>query len=154
MAYSIRTEAETQDAARWQRIDDERHMTPSPLGCILLVSINAAPHSSKRQAQGGGLRYGLARGGTASLPIVIATDVESGFGFLLTSTILYLVALLLLVYNLSEHALITYAREIFNEYSSAAHFISAAIRIAVLLPVKSCIERAVEGYFAHKTLEF
>lgn len=88
------------------------------------------------------------------MPIVIATDVESGFGFLLTSTILYLVALLLLVYNLSEHALITYAREIFNEYSSAAHFISAAIRIAVLLPVKSCIERAVEGYFAHKTLEF
>lgn len=347
-------------------------MTPSSLGCILLVSTNAALHSSKRQPKFGGLRYGLARGGTVSSPIVIATAVESGFGFLLTSTILYLVlsrgrrtyhfffaafllicavwdfgtfllmirnehpaeldtigyiislpctfipvlafhfanlytgrpikwalwagwgmsaiililgltglywrvdgvyaygwgnifkvvpgpleagglvvwfvimlwacwllfravkrasspleqrhfryvacgflvttfsvvkasvamgadvaillplgmflndvfvsmiglaivkdrlfditiivkkgalysllaALLIFVYSLSEHALITYVGEIFKEYSSAAHFISIAIGIAALLPVKSRIERAVEGYFAHKTLEF
>ncbi len=65
-----------------------------------------------------------------------------------------LAALLIFVYSLSEHALITYVGESFKEYSNAAHFISIAIGIAVLLPVKTRIERAVEGYFAHKQLQF
>ncbi len=65
-----------------------------------------------------------------------------------------LAALLIFVYSLSEHALITWVGEAFREYSNAAHFISIAVGIAVLIPVKSRIERAVESYFAHKSLQF
>ncbi len=65
-----------------------------------------------------------------------------------------LAALLIFIYSLSEHALITYVGEAFKEYSNAAHFISIAVGIAVLIPVKSRIERAVESYFAHKSLQF
>ncbi len=65
-----------------------------------------------------------------------------------------LAGLLIFAYSLSEHVLITYVAEFFGEYSNFAHFISLAIGIAVLIPIKSRIERAVEGYFAHKRLEF
>ncbi len=65
-----------------------------------------------------------------------------------------LAGLLIFVYSLSEHALITYVGEAFREYSNAAHLISIAVGIAVMIPVKSRIERAVEGYFSHKRLEF
>lgn len=65
-----------------------------------------------------------------------------------------LAGLLIFAYSLSEHVLITYVAEFFGEFSNLAHFISLAIGIAVLIPVKSRIERAVEEYFAHKQLEF
>ncbi len=65
-----------------------------------------------------------------------------------------LAGVLIFVYSVSEHALITYVGEVFKEYSNAAHLISIAIGIAVMIPVKSRIERAVEGYFAQKRLEF
>ncbi len=65
-----------------------------------------------------------------------------------------LAGLLIFAYSLSEHVLITYVGEVFKEYSNLAHFISIAVGIAVMIPVKSRIERAVEGYFAHKRLQF
>jgi hypothetical protein len=65
-----------------------------------------------------------------------------------------LAALLIFVYSFSEHIIITYVGEIFSEHSNLAHFISIAVGIAVLIPVKSRLEREVERYFAHKKLEF
>jgi len=65
-----------------------------------------------------------------------------------------LAALLIFIYSFSEHMLVTYVGEIFKEYSTLAHFISIAVGIAILIPVKNRLERVMEGYFAHKKLEF
>ena len=65
-----------------------------------------------------------------------------------------LAALLIFVYSLSEHVFITYIAETFREYSNLAHFVSIAVGIAVLFPVKSRLERATEHYFANRRLEF
>jgi len=65
-----------------------------------------------------------------------------------------LAGLLILIYSLSEHILVTNIGETFREYSNWAHFISIAVGIAILIPVKNRLERSMEGYFAHKKLEF
>jgi hypothetical protein len=61
---------------------------------------------------------------------------------------------LIFIYSLSEHLLVTYIGETFREYSTVAHFISIAVGIAVLIPVKNRLERAMDGYFAQKKMEF
>ena len=65
-----------------------------------------------------------------------------------------LAGLLIFIYSLSEHLLVTYIGEKIGENSNLVHFISIAVGIAVLLPVKNRLERVMEGYFAHKKLEF
>jgi hypothetical protein len=65
-----------------------------------------------------------------------------------------LAGLLIFIYSLSEHLLVTYIGETIGENSNLVHFISIAVGIAVLLPVKNRLERVMEGYFAHKKLEF
>jgi len=65
-----------------------------------------------------------------------------------------LAGLLILICSLSEHILVTNIGETFREYSNWAHFISIAVGIAILIPVKNRLERSMEGYFAHKKLEF
>ncbi len=65
-----------------------------------------------------------------------------------------LAGLLIFIYSLSEHLLVTYIGETIGENSALVHFISIAVGIAVLLPVKNRLERAMEGYFANKKLEF
>jgi len=65
-----------------------------------------------------------------------------------------LAGLLIFVYSFSEHILVTYIGETIGEHSNLLHLISIAVGIAVLMPVKNRIERAVERYFAHKKLEF
>jgi hypothetical protein len=65
-----------------------------------------------------------------------------------------LAGLLIFIYSLSEHILVTYIGETFREYSNLAHFISIAVGIAILIPVKNRLERAMEGFFAQKKLEF
>jgi hypothetical protein len=62
--------------------------------------------------------------------------------------------LLIFVYSFTEHILVTYIGETIGEHSNLLHLISIAVGIAVLMPVKNRIERAVEQYFAHKKLEF
>jgi len=62
--------------------------------------------------------------------------------------------LLIFVISFSEHLLITYVGETIGEHSYLVHLISIAVGIAVLMPVKSRVERLIEGYFAHKLLEF
>jgi len=65
-----------------------------------------------------------------------------------------LAGLLLFVYSFSEHILVTYIGETLGEHSNWLHLISIAVGIAVLMPVKNRIERAIERYFAHKRLAF
>jgi len=65
-----------------------------------------------------------------------------------------LAALLIFIYSFSEHMLVTYIGETFREYSTLAHFISIAVGIAILIPVKNRLERVIERLFAQKKLEF
>lgn len=65
-----------------------------------------------------------------------------------------LAGLLIFIYSLSEHLLVTYIGETIGEQSTLVHFISIAVGIAVLIPVKKHIELAMDGYFAQKKLEF
>ncbi|MGB2955254.1 MAG: histidine kinase N-terminal 7TM domain-containing protein [Anaerolineales bacterium] len=65
-----------------------------------------------------------------------------------------LAGLLIFIYSLSEHLLVTYIGETIGEQSTLVHFISIAVGIAVLIPVKKHIELAMDGYFAQKKFEF
>jgi len=65
-----------------------------------------------------------------------------------------LAALLIFVYSFAEHILITYIGETIGEQSYLLHLVSIAVGIAILMPVKNRLERAVERYFAYKKLEF
>ena len=65
-----------------------------------------------------------------------------------------LAGLLIFAYSFSEHILVTYIGETIGERSSLVHLISIAVGIAVLMPVKNRLEGVIEGYFAHKKLEF
>ena len=63
-------------------------------------------------------------------------------------------ALLIFVFSFSEHVLITYFGKLIGGHSEIIHFISIAVGIAVLMPLKHRIEHAIEQYFAQKSLEF
>jgi hypothetical protein len=65
-----------------------------------------------------------------------------------------LAGLLIFIYSFTEHILITYIGETIGEHSNLVHFVAIAFGIAILMPVKSRLERAIEGYFAHKKLAF
>ena len=65
-----------------------------------------------------------------------------------------LAGLLIFIYSFSEHILVTYIGETIGEHSTFLHLISIAIGIAILMPVKNRLEGTIEGYFAHKKLEF
>lgn len=65
-----------------------------------------------------------------------------------------LAGLLIFIFSFSEHILVTYIGEIFREYSTLAHFISIAVGIAILIPVKARLDRVMEKLFAQKKLEF
>ena len=63
-------------------------------------------------------------------------------------------AIIIFVFSLSEHLLASYVGEFFGEHSIFIHVISIAVVIAVLMPVRQKIERAIERFFAQKTVEF
>jgi hypothetical protein len=63
-------------------------------------------------------------------------------------------AIIFFVFSLSEHLLATYVGEFFGEHSIFIHMISIAVVIAVLMPIRQKIERAIERLFAKKTVEF
>jgi hypothetical protein len=65
-----------------------------------------------------------------------------------------LAAIVIFVFSFSEHILVTYLGEAIGENSNLAYLISIAVGIAVMMPVKNRLERAIDGYFAHKKLEF
>jgi hypothetical protein len=41
-----------------------------------------------------------------------------------------------------------------GEDSLVLHLVAVGIGIAILMPIKNRIEKGVEGYFAHRKLEF
>jgi hypothetical protein len=65
-----------------------------------------------------------------------------------------LAALLIFIYSVLEHLLVTYIGDKFKEYSNWAHILSIAVGIAILIPVKNRLEKVLERYFAQKKLEF
>jgi hypothetical protein len=65
-----------------------------------------------------------------------------------------LLAIIIFIFSFSEHMLATYVGETFGEHSIFIHLISIAVVIAILMPVRQKIERAIEGFFARKTVEF
>ena len=65
-----------------------------------------------------------------------------------------LLALIIFIFSLSEHMLATYVGEFFGEHSIFIHIISIAVVIAILMPVRQKLERAIERFFAKKTVEF
>jgi len=65
-----------------------------------------------------------------------------------------LVALIIFIFSFSEHLLAAYLGHILGEQSIYIHLISIAVVVAVLMPVRTRLERAIEGYFARKKLEF
>jgi hypothetical protein len=65
-----------------------------------------------------------------------------------------LAGLLIFIYSFVEHLLVTLVGERIGEQSTWLHIISIAVGIAVLMPVKSRTEKAVERYFAQRKLEF
>lgn len=65
-----------------------------------------------------------------------------------------LAGLLIFIYSFVEHFLVTFIGEKVGENSIVLNLIAIGIGIAVLMPVKNRIEKGVEGYFAHRKLEF
>ena len=65
-----------------------------------------------------------------------------------------LAAIVIFVFSFSEHILVTYLGESIGENSNLTYLISIAVGIAVLMPVKNRLERAIERYFAQKKLVF
>jgi hypothetical protein len=65
-----------------------------------------------------------------------------------------LLALVIFIFSLSEHLLATYVGEFFGEHSIFIHIISIAVVIAILMPIRQRVERAIERFFAKKKVEF
>ncbi len=65
-----------------------------------------------------------------------------------------LAAVLIFVYSFVEHILVTFIGERMGEDSAILHLVAVAVGIAVLMPLKSRIEKAIEHYFARRTLQF
>jgi hypothetical protein len=65
-----------------------------------------------------------------------------------------LAVVLVFVYSFAEHILITYVGEAVGEKSVFIHLAAIAAGIAVLMPIKSRLEAAIDRYFAHRELAF
>ncbi len=65
-----------------------------------------------------------------------------------------LLAMVIFIFSLSEHLLATYVMEFFGGHSIFIHIISVALVVAIVMPVRQKIERAIERFFAKKTVEF
>jgi hypothetical protein len=65
-----------------------------------------------------------------------------------------LLALVVIIFSLSEHLLATYVGKFFGEHSFFIHLISIVVVIAVLMPVRQKVERRIERFFEKKKVEF
>jgi len=65
-----------------------------------------------------------------------------------------LAGLLIFIYSLTEHVLITSLGELIGAHSGIVQLVSIAVGIAVLMPLKRRLEHGIDGYFAQKKLEF
>jgi hypothetical protein len=65
-----------------------------------------------------------------------------------------LVAIIIFVFSLSEHFLTKYVGESIGKDSVYIHLISIAVVVAVLMPIRARLERAIERFFTKKKIEF
>jgi len=65
-----------------------------------------------------------------------------------------LAGFLIFFFSFTEHVLITFVGESIGEHSHLVHFIVIAVGIAILMPIKTRLEGAIERYFAKRKLEF
>jgi hypothetical protein len=65
-----------------------------------------------------------------------------------------LLALVVIIFSLSEHMLATYVGKFFGEHSFFIHIISIVVVIAILMPVRQKVERRIERFFEKKKVEF
>jgi hypothetical protein len=65
-----------------------------------------------------------------------------------------LLALVIFIFSLSEHLLATYVMGFFGGHSIIIHIISVALVVAIIMPIRSKVERGIERLFAQKKVEF
>jgi hypothetical protein len=65
-----------------------------------------------------------------------------------------LAALIIFVFSCSEHLLSKYLGDLLGEQPIYIHLISIAIVVGVFMPVRQRLERAIEGFFTTKKVEF
>jgi hypothetical protein len=65
-----------------------------------------------------------------------------------------LTGLVVFVFAVSEHFISTYLEEMLSEHSQLPNIISTLVVIAMLLPIKTRIERRVEKFFSHRSIQF
>jgi hypothetical protein len=62
--------------------------------------------------------------------------------------------LIIFIFTCSEHFLSKYLGDLLGKQPIYVDLISIALVVAILMPVRSRLERAIEHLFAHKKLEF
>jgi hypothetical protein len=65
-----------------------------------------------------------------------------------------LTAIIIFIFDFSQHLIATFLGEMVGEYSAYAHYASIAIIIIVFTPLKQRLEHTIEGVFAEKKIEF
>jgi hypothetical protein len=92
----------------------------------------------------------------ALIGIAIVKERLFDITIIIKKTTIYsiLLALVIFIFSLSEHMLATYVMEFFGGHSIFIHIISIAVVIAILMPIRQKIERAIERLFAQKKVEF
>jgi hypothetical protein len=86
------------------------------------------------------------------IAIAIIRDHLFDITFIIKKGAIYsvLAGVLIFVFSFSEHLLITYVGDLIGGHSQWIHFISIALGILVLMPIKHRVEGFVEGYFTDK----
>ena len=92
----------------------------------------------------------------AVIGIAIVKERLLDITIIIKKTTIYsiLLALVIFIFSLSEHLLATYVGEFFGGHSIFIHIISIAVVIAILMPIRQKVERAIERFFAQKKVEF
>jgi hypothetical protein len=92
----------------------------------------------------------------AIIGIAIIKDRLFDITVIVTKGTIYsiLAAILIFVYSFVEHILVTYVGEKVGEDSVFLHLLAVGAGIAVLMPLKNRIEHRIEGYFAHRSMQF
>jgi hypothetical protein len=92
----------------------------------------------------------------AVIGIAIVKERLFDITIIIKKTTIYsiLLALVIFIFSLSEHMLATYVMGFFGGHSIFIHIISVAVVVAVIMPVRQKIERAIERFFAQKKVEF
>jgi hypothetical protein len=92
----------------------------------------------------------------AVIGIAIVKERLFDITIIIKKTTIYsiLLALVIFIFSLSEHLLATYVMGFFGGHSIIIHIISIAVVVAIIMPIRSKVERGIERLFAQKKVEF